>query len=34
MQKRIDQGDKVKRKLAEKQNENARLRVMVETKEA
>ena len=34
MQKRIDQGDKVKRKLAEKQNEIARLRVMVETKEA
>ena len=34
MQKRIDQGDKVKRKFAEKQKENATLMVMVETKEA
>ena len=34
MQKKIDQSDKVKRKLGEKQKENARLRVMVETKEA
>ena len=34
MQKKVDQVDKVKKKLADKQNENARLRTMVETKEA
>ena len=34
MQKKVDQVDKVKKKLADKQKENARLRVLLETKEA